>query len=138
ARPDIRRTHIPLGPVINFSASNFPFAFSVLGGDSAAALAAGCPLIVKAHSGHPQLSDATAAVAQTALRAAGMPDGIFHLIHGQEAGVAVLKDERIKAGSFTGSIYAGRLLADIAAARPTPIPFFGELGSVNPVFITAE
>lgn len=136
-RPDIRRTHIPLGPVINFSASNFPFAFSVLGGDSAAALAAGCPLIVKAHSGHPDLSDATAEVALEALRKAGMPEGVFHLIHGREAGVEVLKDPRIKAGSFTGSINVGRLLADIAASRPAPIPFFGELGSVNPVFITA-
>jgi NADP-dependent aldehyde dehydrogenase len=138
ARPDIRRTHLPLGPVINFSASNFPFAFSVLGGDSAAILAAGCPLIVKAHSGHPELSDATAEVAQEALRTAGMPEGVFHLIHGREAGVAVLKDPRIKAGSFTGSIHVGRLLADIAASRPAPIPFFGELGSVNPVFITAD
>ncbi|MCA0379086.1 MAG: aldehyde dehydrogenase (NADP(+)) [Actinobacteria bacterium] len=137
-RPDVRRTHIPLGPVINFSASNFPFAFSVLGGDSAAILAAGCPLIVKAHSGHPELSDATAAVATTALREAGMPEGVFHLIHGREAGVQVLKDERIKAGSFTGSIGVGRLLTDIAASRPAPIPFFGELGSVNPVFITAD
>lgn len=136
-RPDIRRTHLPLGPVINFSASNFPFAFSVMGGDSAAILAAGCPLIVKAHSGHPQLSDATAEVAATALAAAGMPDGVFHLIHGREAGVAVLKDPRIKAGAFTGSITVGRLLADIAASRPAPIPFYGELGSVNPVFITA-
>lgn len=138
ARPDVRRTHIPLGPVINFSASNFPFAFSVLGGDSAAILAAGCPLIVKAHSGHPELSDATAAVALEALRTSGMPDGIFHVIHGQQAGVDVLKDPRIKAGSFTGSIHVGRLLADIAASRPAPIPFYGELGSVNPVFITAE
>ena len=135
-RPDIRRTHIPLGPVINFSASNFPFAFSVLGGDSAAILAAGCPVIVKAHSGHPELSDATAEVALEALRSVGMPDGVFHLIHGREAGVEVLKDSRIKAGSFTGSINVGRLLADIAASRPAPIPFFGELGSVNPVFIT--
>lgn len=137
-RPDIRRTHLPLGPVINFSASNFPFAFSVLGGDSAAILAAGCPLIVKAHSGHPELSDATAAVALEALRGTNMPEGIFHLIHGREAGVDVLKDPRIKAGSFTGSIGIGRLLADIAASRPAPIPFYGELGSVNPVFITAE
>lgn len=136
SRPDLRRTHIPLGPVINFSASNFPFAFSVLGGDSAAILAAGCPVIVKAHSGHPKLSDATGKVAQDALKSAGMPDGIIHVIHGREAGVKVLKDPRIKAGSFTGSIGVGRLLADIAAARPTPIPFFGELGSVNPVFIT--
>lgn len=137
-RPDIRRTHLPVGPVINFSASNFPFAFSVMGGDSAAVLAAGCPLIVKAHSGHPELSDATAAVATEALAAAGMPEGTFQLIHGREAGVSVLKDPRIKAGAFTGSIAVGRLLADIAASRPAPIPFFGELGSVNPVFVTAD
>ncbi|MBL3698611.1 aldehyde dehydrogenase (NADP(+)) [Leucobacter luti] len=137
-RPDIRRTHLPVGPVINFSASNFPFAFSVMGGDSAAILAAGCPLIVKAHSGHPELSDATAEVATAALTATGMPDGTFQLIHGREAGVAVLTDPRIKAGAFTGSIAVGRLLADIAASRPAPIPFYGELGSVNPVFITAD
>lgn len=136
-RPDLRRIHVPLGPVINFSASNFPFAFSVAGGDTASILAAGCPVIVKAHSGHPELSDATAKVVLDALQAAGMPDGTFALIHGQDAGVAVLKDPRIKAGAFTGSIYAGRLLADIAAARPAPIPFYGELGSVNPVFITS-
>ena len=137
-RPDIRRTHVPVGPVINFSASNFPFAFSVMGGDSAAILAAGCPLIVKAHSGHPELSDATASVASEALAAAGLPAGVFGLIHGRDAGIAVLKDPRVKAGSFTGSIRVGRLLADIAASRPAPIPFYGELGSVNPVFITAD
>lgn len=136
-RPDLRRTHVPLGPVINFSASNFPFAFSVLGGDTASILAAGCPVIVKAHSGHAELSDATAEVALEALRTVGAPDGIFGLIHGREAGVAVLKDPRIKAGAFTGSIAVGRLLTDIAAARPAPVPFYGELGSVNPVFITA-
>ena len=136
-RPDLRRYHIPVGPVLNFSASNFPFAFSVAGGDSAAALAAGAPLIVKGHSGHPALSVATAKVVRDALAAAGMPAGTFDLILGQEAGVEVLKDPRIKAGSFTGSIHAGRMLADIAASRPTPIPFFGELGSVNPVFVTA-
>lgn len=137
-RPDVRRTHVPLGPVINFSASNFPFAFSVMGGDSAAILAAGCPLLVKAHSGHPELSDATAEVAAAALADAGMPEGVFHLVHGRDAGVEILKDPRIKAGSFTGSIRVGRLLADIAASRPAPIPFYGELGSVNPVFITAD
>ena len=136
-RPDVRRMHLPLGPVLNFAASNFPFAFSVAGGDTAAALAAGCPVIVKAHSGHPKLSDATAQVVSDALSSAGMPQGTFGLIHGQENGVAVLQDPRIKAGAFTGSIAAGRRLADIAAARPAPIPFFGELGSVNPVFITA-
>lgn len=135
-RPDLRRTHIPLGPIINFAASNFPFAFSVPGGDSASILAAGCPLIVKAHSGHPELSDATAEVLSQALTEAGMPEGLLQIIHGTEEGVAVLSDPRIKGGSFTGSIAAGRLLANIAANRPTPIPFYGELGSVNPVFIT--
>lgn len=135
-RPDVRRTHVPLGPIINFAASNFPFAFSVAGGDSAAALAAGCPVILKAHSGHPKLSDATGDVIREALHGAGMPEGVFQVIHGQDEGTAVLKDPRIKGGSFTGSIYVGRLLADIAAARPTPIPFYGELGSVNPVFIS--
>ncbi|KKI16651.1 MULTISPECIES: aldehyde dehydrogenase (NADP(+)) [unclassified Leucobacter] len=135
-RPDVRRVLRPLGPIINFSASNFPFAFSVAGGDSAAILAAGCPLIVKAHSGHPELSDATAAVVTAALAGAGMPDGTFQLVHGREAGVAILKDPRVKGGAFTGSIAVGRLLADIAAARPAPVPFFGELGSVNPVFVT--
>ena len=135
-RPDLRRYHVPLGPVLNFAASNFPFAFSVAGGDSAAALAAGCPVILKAHSGHPELSIATAKVVADALSEAGMPEGVFQLISGQPAGTALLKDPRVAAGSFTGSIYAGRLLADIAAARPVPIPFFGELGSVNPVVVT--
>ena len=135
-RPDVRRFRIAVGPVLNFAASNFPFAFSVAGGDTAAALAAGCPVIVKAHSGHPKLSVQTAEVVADALKAAGAPDGVFQLIAGQEAGVEMLKDPRIKAGSFTGSIRVGRMLADIAAARPTPIPFYGELGSVNPVFVT--
>lgn len=135
-RPDVRRYLIPLGPVLNFAASNFPFAFSVAGGDSVAALAAGCPVIVKGHSGHPELSARTAQIVAAALDAAGMPQGVFQLISGQQAGVRMLKDPRVKAGSFTGSIAAGRMLADIAAARPAPIPFFGELGSVNPVFVT--
>ena len=135
-RPDVRRYRIAVGPVLNFAASNFPFAFSVAGGDSAAALAAGCPVIVKAHSGHPKLSVQTAEVVAKALESSGAPQGVFQLISGQEAGVEMLKDPRIKAGSFTGSIRVGRMLADIAAARPTPIPFYGELGSVNPVFVT--
>ncbi|WP_111720327.1 aldehyde dehydrogenase (NADP(+)) [Homoserinimonas sp. OAct 916] len=136
-RPDLRRYRIPVGPVLNFAASNFPFAFSVAGGDSAAALAAGCPVVVKAHSGHPRLSVATADVVSTALESQGAPAGTFQLIVGQKAGVEMLNHPLIAAGSFTGSIYVGRLLADIAAARPTPIPFYGELGSVNPVFVTA-
>lgn len=135
-RPDVRRYRIPVGPVLNFAASNFPFAFSVAGGDTAAALAAGCPVIVKAHSGHPKLSVHTANVVADALESAGAPKGTLQLISGQQAGVDMLNDPRIKAGSFTGSIRVGRMLADIAAARPTPIPFYGELGSVNPVFVT--
>jgi NADP-dependent aldehyde dehydrogenase len=135
-RPDLRRMLEPVGPVLNFAASNFPFAFSVAGGDSAAALAAGCPLVVKAHSGHPELSRRTADVVTTALRDAGMPDGVFQLIEGQGNGVELLKDPRIRAGAFTGSTHVGRLLADIAASREVPIPFFGELGSVNPVYAT--
>jgi NADP-dependent aldehyde dehydrogenase len=135
-RPDVRRYRIPVGPVLNFAASNFPFAFSVAGGDTASALAAGCPVVLKAHSGHPKLSAQTAAIVTAALAGAGAPEGTFQLITGQQAGVAMLKDRRIAAGSFTGSIRAGRLLADIAAARPTPIPFYGELGSVNPTFVT--
>jgi NADP-dependent aldehyde dehydrogenase len=136
-RPDLRRVLVPLGPVLNFAASNFPFAFSVAGGDSAAALAAGCPVIVKAHPGHPRLSERTAEIVSGALTAAGMPVGTFQLAVGQDAGVELLKDERIRAGSFTGSLRAGSILARIAAERPRPIPFFGELGSVNPVFATA-
>ncbi|MGF2950050.1 aldehyde dehydrogenase (NADP(+)) [Microbacterium alcoholitolerans] len=135
-RPDVRRMLEPVGPVLNFAASNFPFAFSVAGGDSAAALAAGCPVIVKAHSGHLELSRRTAEVVSGALREAGMPEGVFQLIEGQQNGVAMLKDERIRAGAFTGSTHVGRMLADIAASRPVPIPFYGELGSVNPVYAT--
>ncbi|RWR24774.1 aldehyde dehydrogenase (NADP(+)) [Agrococcus lahaulensis] len=136
-RPDVRRVLEPVGPVLNFAASNFPFAFSVAGGDSAAALAAGCPLIVKAHSGHLELSRATAEVVERALVEAGMPDGVFQLIEGQANGTAMLEHPAIRAAAFTGSGRVGRMLADIAAARPRPIPFYGELGSVNPAYATA-
>lgn len=135
-RPDLRRVLEPLGPVVVFAASNFPFAFSVAGGDTASALAAGCPVLVKAHSGHPRLSAATAEVVHQALRSAGAPEGLFDVVFGQEAGRAALLDPRVKAGAFTGSTEAGRALFDLAAGRPEPIPFFGELGSVNPVFVT--
>ncbi len=137
-RPDLRRILHPLGPVLVFAASNFPFAFSVAGGDTASALAAGCPVVVKAHPGHPELSAATAAVVQRALADAGAPDGVFGLIFGTDAGVAALRAPQIKAASFTGSIAGGRALFDIASQRPEPIPFYGELGSVNPVFVTRE
>ena len=135
-RPDLRRMLQPLGPSLNFAASNFPFAFSVIGGDSAAALAAGCPVIVKTHSGHPELSAATAAVVRDALAASGMPEGVFQTVASREDGTALLRDERIRVATFTGSGRVGRMLADIAAARPAPIPFYGELGSVNPVYAT--
>ncbi|MFE0452832.1 aldehyde dehydrogenase family protein [Streptomyces sp. NPDC058914] len=134
-RPDMRRMLVPIGPVLVFAASNFPFAFSVAGGDTAAALAAGNAVLVKAHSGHPRLSDATAAVISSAARAAGAPGDLVQVIHGTENGVAALRDPAIKAASFTGSISAGRALFDIANARPEPIPFYGELGSVNPAFV---
>ncbi|MER5387747.1 aldehyde dehydrogenase family protein, partial [Saccharopolyspora sp. NPDC002686] len=136
ARPDLRRVLEPLGPVLVFSASNFPFAFSVAGGDTASALAAGCSVVVKAHSGHPRLSAATAEVVQQALESVGAPDGLFDVIFGTDAGRTAIADPRVKAGAFTGSIEAGRALFDIATGRPEPIPFFGELGSVNPVFVT--
>ena len=136
-RPDLRRYRIPLGPVLNFSASNFPFAFSVAGGDTASALAAGCPVIVKAHSGHPRLSVRTAEIVASALEGAGAPAGTLQLVSGQQAGLDLISDPRIKAGSFTGSTGVGRMLADLAAAREAPIPFYGELGSLNPVFVTA-
>lgn len=137
-RPDLRRIKTPLGPVVVFAASNFPFAFSVAGGDTASALAAGCPVIVKAHPGHPELSRRTADVVTGALAEAGAPAGVFSLVQGQEAGVRVLQDPAIAAGAFTGSISGGRALFDIAASRPTPIPFFGELGSNNPAFVTEQ
>ena len=135
-RPDLRRLLIPLGPVVVFSASNFPFAFSVAGGDTASSLAAGCSVIVKAHSGHPQLSRATAAVVTRALADAGAPDGLFSIIYGTQSGRDALEHPLVKAGAFTGSISGGRALFDVAQARPEPIPFYGELGSVNPVFVT--
>lgn len=135
-RPDLRRHLEPLGPVVVFAASNFPFAFSVAGGDTASALAAGCPVILKAHPGHPELSARTGAVVNDALLAAGAPDGTFAVVFGDEAGRQVLLDPRVRAGAFTGSLTGGRALFDLATGRPDPIPFYGELSSINPVFVT--
>ena len=134
-RPDLRRMLVPLGPVLVFAASNFPFAFSVCGGDTGSALAAGCPVVVKSHPGHPRLSEAVAEVMVTALRAAGAPDGTLALVHGDRAGVEALTDSRVKASGFTGSVAGGLALHEIAVNRPDPIPFYGELGSLNPVFV---
>lgn len=136
-RPDLRRYQIPIGPVLVFAASNFPFAFSVAGTDTASALAAGCPVIVKVHPGHPETSARTAAIVTGALERAGVPSGVFAVISGVNAGISALNDRRIAAAAFTGSVRGGRALFDIAAARPVPIPFYGELGSLNPAVITA-
>ena len=135
-RPDLRRMLEPVGPVIVFAASNFPFAFSVAGGDTASALAAGCPVVLKAHPGHPQLSTSTGLLVKEALAAVGAPTGVFALIFGFEAGRVALVAPDVRAGAFTGSLRAGRALFDLAVSRPEPIAFFGELGSVNPVFVT--
>ncbi|HEY8317325.1 MAG TPA: aldehyde dehydrogenase (NADP(+)) [Amnibacterium sp.] len=135
-RPDLRRMLRPLGPVAIWAASNFPFAFSVAGGDTASALAAGTPVLLKAHPGHPRLSVATGDIVVKALRDAGAPDGTFALVTGVEIGRALITDPRIAAGAFTGSLKGGRALFDLASSRPAPIPFYGELGSVNPSVVT--
>jgi NADP-dependent aldehyde dehydrogenase len=136
-RPDLRRLLRPLGPVGVFGASNFPFAFSVAGGDTASALATGCPVIVKNHPAHARLGRRTAEIVTAALDAAGAPVGLFSLVEGYEAGAALVQHPEIRAVGFTGSLHGGRALFDLASSRPDPIPFYGELSAVNPVLITA-
>lgn len=136
--PDLRRYKVPLGVVAVYSASNFPFAFSVPGGDTASALAAGCPVVVKAHPDHPATSELVASVLRRAAARHGIPEGVLGLVHGFEAGVELVRHPLVSAAGFTGSVRGGRALFDAAAARPVPIPFHGELGSLNPVVITAE
>lgn len=136
ARPDLRRMQLPVGPVLVFAASNFPFAFSVAGGDTASALAAGCPVIVKAHPGHPRTSDRVAGVVNAALGQEGLPSGSLTVVHGEQQGIAALRDRRICAATFTGSLRGGRALYDLAADREVPIPFYAEMGSINPVFVS--
>ncbi|MFF2319141.1 aldehyde dehydrogenase (NADP(+)) [Arthrobacter sp. NPDC058097] len=135
-RPDLRRWNVPLGVVGVFGASNFPFAFSVMGGDSASALAAGCAVVHKAHDGHRELAARTAQTVTSALEAAGAPSGLFSLVSGRRAAEALVDHPLVKAIGFTGSTAGGRALLDRAAARPEPIPFFGELGGINAVFVT--
>ncbi|MDT0304292.1 aldehyde dehydrogenase (NADP(+)) [Streptomonospora wellingtoniae] len=135
-RPDLRRMLVPLGPVAVFGASNFPLAFSVPGGDTAAALAAGCPVLAKAHPAHPATSERCFAALQRGAAAAGAPDGTVGLVHGTEAGAALVAHPAVRAVGFTGSLSGGRALFDIASTRPDPIPFYGELGSVNPLVVT--
>jgi NADP-dependent aldehyde dehydrogenase len=135
AAPDLRRVNRPLGPAAVFAASNFPFAFSVAGGDTASALAAGCPVVAKAHEAHPRTSELTARIVTQALAAAGAPAGTFAIVHGVDAGLRLLRHPAITAAGFTGSTAGGLALARICAEREVPIPFFGELGSVNPVVV---
>jgi alpha-ketoglutaric semialdehyde dehydrogenase len=136
-RPDIRSMLRPLGPVVVFGASNFPLAFSVAGGDTASALAAGNPVVVKAHPAHPGTSEIVARAIRHAVAENGLHEGVFSLIFdsGTQAGFALLKHPLIKAAGFTGSRRAGRALMDAAASRPVPIPCFAEMSSTNPLFI---
>ena len=136
-RPDLKLVQRPIGPVAVFGASNFPLAFSTAGGDTASALAAGCPVVVKGHSAHPGTGEIVAQAIDAAIRATGMPPGTFSLIQGgkRDVGEALVQHPLIKAVGFTGSLAGGRALFNLCAARPEPIPFFGELGSVNPMFL---
>jgi 2,5-dioxopentanoate dehydrogenase len=136
-RPDIRRMRVPIGPVAVFGASNFPLAFSVAGGDTVSALAAGCPVVVKAHPAHPGTSELAASAIRTAARETGMPEGVFSMLHGSspEVGLTLVTHPLIRAAAFTGSLNAGRTLFDAAAMRPEPIPVYAEMGSLNPVFV---
>lgn len=139
-RPEIRLIQRPIGPVAVFGASNFPLAFSTAGGDTAAALAAGCPVVVKGHSAHPGTGEIIAEAVLAAIEKTGVHPGVFSLIQGgnRQVGEAVVQHPLIKAVGFTGSLAGGRALFNLCAARPEPIPFFGELGSVNPMFLLPE
>ncbi|AYF97976.1 aldehyde dehydrogenase (NADP(+)) [Protaetiibacter intestinalis] len=137
-RPDLRRMLRPIGPVAVFAASNFPFAFSVAGGDTASALAVGCPVIVKTHPGHPGTSAFTATLVAAALAEGGAPDGVFQTVEGFEEGLELVDADELEAVAFTGSLRGGRALLDRCTARERPIPFYGELGSLNPVVVTPD
>jgi NADP-dependent aldehyde dehydrogenase len=135
-RPDVRRMLVPIGPVAVFGASNFPLAFSVPGGDTASALAAGCPVVVKAHGSHPATSQLVFDVLDGAARKAGAPEGTLGIVHGLQAGADLVAHPAIRAVGFTGSVGGGRALLRIIEQRPDPVPFFGELSSLNPVVVT--
>ena len=139
-KPDLRRMLIPLGPVVVFGASNFPLAFSVAGGDTASALAAGCPVIVKGHPAHPGTSELAGHAVLRAAEKSGMPEGVFALLQGagHEIGLHLVRHPKTKAVGFTGSLKGGRALFDAAVSRPEPIPVYAEMGSINPVFVLPE
>lgn len=136
-RPEVRQRSIPVGPVVVFAASNFPLAFSVAGGDTASALAAGCPVIVKAHPAHPGTSELVGRAVQESVRRLGLPEGTFSLLQGtsQELGAALVREPRVRAVAFTGSRGGGLALVRAAAERPVPIPVYAEMSAVNPVFL---
>ncbi|THH38211.1 aldehyde dehydrogenase (NADP(+)) [Aliishimia ponticola] len=136
-RPDLKMIQRPIGPVAVFGASNFPLAFSTAGGDTAAALAAGCPVVVKGHPAHPGTTEIICEAILAAIEKTGTPKGVFSMVHdgGQAVGAALVQHPLICAVGFTGSLRGGRALFDLCAARPDPIPFFGELGSINPMFL---
>lgn len=140
AKPDLRRMHIPLGPVVVFGASNFPLAYSTAGGDTAAALAAGCPVIVKSHPMHAGTGELVSQAIVKAAQETGMPNGLFSNLNskGIEVGTQLVKHPGVKAVGFTGSINGGRALFDLAAARDEPIPVFAEMGSINPAVVLPE
>lgn len=134
-RPDLRRMLLPLGPVAVFGASNFPFAFSVPGGDTASALAAGCPVVAKVHDAHPLTSVASQQALAEGARAAGVESDVLSVIYGRQAAGDLVRHPSIRAVGFTGSLAVGRQLFDAAAARPVPIPFYGELGALNTLVV---
>ena len=136
-RADLRQRQVALGPVAVFGASNFPLAFSVAGGDTASALAAGCPVVVKAHSAHPGTSELVGQAVAQAVKLCGLPAGVFSLLYGsgREVGIALVSDPRIKAVGFTGSRSGGIALCQAAQARPEPIPVYAEMSSINPVLL---
>jgi len=136
-KPDLRTMLIPIGPVVVFGASNFPLAISVAGNDTVGALAAGCPVVIKAHPAHPGTSDLVAGAIGRAVIACGMPASVFSMVHGAgyEVGLALVRHPDTKAVAFTGSLAGGRALFDAAAARPEPIPVYAEMGSINPVIL---
>ncbi len=139
-RSDLRQRHVALGPVAVFGASNFPLAFSVAGGDTASAFAAGCPVVVKAHNAHPGTSELVGVAIRTAVVKCGLPEGTFSLIYGAgtRIGTALVSDARIKAVGFTGSRGGGTALMKVAAARAEPIPVYAEMSSINPVYLLPE
>ncbi len=137
-RPDLRQVKIGVGPVAVFGASNFPLAFSTAGGDTASALAAGCSVVVKAHSGHMATADYVAQALERAVEKTGMPKGVFNMIYGNAVGALLVKHPLIQAVGFTGSLKGGRALCDMAAARPQPIPVFAEMSSINPMLMLPE